>query len=371
MGVGSTSELSRTGTGNSKTNFERAELAFSCRTIESYLGGRCNLNTTRDAFILRAFRRVSSSLLCGLRTHPRKPGSVVQAVHPARKAAAPAPYAWPSALERRVPVAVSTSSVSLLPPFFLSRQSDSILFPLPALPPPSTRSGPPLTRPPKRMLTGRQALPYGLALFLLVAFFTLHSSTPSPPPDFNDLADSPLLHDAVADTPPLPPAPPPVPLSPPRPKTPTVATPLPLPESEVLYAEVVPRLKELVAREIPSYRDSLAKETKRCPVTHRQSNQDQLKGDGKWWATVPSTELAAARSRLARGVVARFGWEVELEGGVQEGEEAAVTQLSDKEWERLFGKGGRGLVFTAGKYVRSLCLLVVSTRTGEADADDA
>lgn len=197
----------------------------------------------------------------------------------------------------------------------------------------------------------RQTLPIALAFFILTGWFTLRSLSSSPELAFvsdssADYADGPpAAFDALGA--------PARPVSHPKKPTfeaePFLSTP---PDPEALYRALVPGLQALVNRPIASYRDSLALETKRCPITHRQSNPDQVKGDGRWWATATVAELGAARAKLATQVVEAFGFTAELDGPRGEQPVSMKSSLSAAAWKELFGmggNGGRGLVFTAGK----------------------
>ncbi|GAA5986178.1 hypothetical protein JCM5350_006530 [Sporobolomyces pararoseus] len=88
------------------------------------------------------------------------------------------------------------------------------------------------------------------------------------------------------------------------------------------------RFKLLAAHQPLDYERSLEAETARCPLTHLQSNQDQLKGDGQGcWKRVSVEELVEARQKVIDRVK-----ETVHQRGVGE----------------LVGNGQRGLVFTAG-----------------------
>ncbi|GAA5846323.1 hypothetical protein JCM3766R1_002210 [Sporobolomyces carnicolor] len=89
------------------------------------------------------------------------------------------------------------------------------------------------------------------------------------------------------------------------------------------------------------YQDSLDLELGRCPTTHAQSNQDQLRGDGEtFWKTVETEELARANQRIIERVTAT---------------------LEERGMDSLSGNGQRGLVFTAGNG-DTLSRLLVSLR---------
>lgn len=124
-----------------------------------------------------------------------------------------------------------------------------------------------------------------------------------------------------------------------------------VPDPQEFSTNLVSRLRTLVARPIPSYDVSLELEAARCPTTHLQSNQDQLRGQAENWAAFTSLELRDERQEVVRRALAAFGFAsedgnagLEDEGGVMKG-----TGLPLEEWKRLFGNGERGLVFTAGK----------------------
>ncbi|GAA5961179.1 hypothetical protein JCM3765_001254 [Sporobolomyces pararoseus] len=88
------------------------------------------------------------------------------------------------------------------------------------------------------------------------------------------------------------------------------------------------RFNFLAAHQPLDYEQSLRVESARCPHTHLQSNQDQLKGDGQaFWKQVSIENLVEAR----QGVIDRVN--------------ETVQQRGVKE---LVGNGQRGLVFTAG-----------------------
>lgn len=122
-----------------------------------------------------------------------------------------------------------------------------------------------------------------------------------------------------------------------------------LPTRQDLRSTLLPVLHALLAKPILSHTKSLAIEIARCPTSHRQSNQDQLNGQGSWWESVPEPELLKAREDVARDVAERFGFALSEDGHELDSE--GTGTLSSAEWSGLWGKGGRGLVFTAGKSV--------------------
>ncbi|GAA5975820.1 hypothetical protein JCM11641_005883 [Rhodosporidiobolus odoratus] len=99
-----------------------------------------------------------------------------------------------------------------------------------------------------------------------------------------------------------------------------------------------PRLERLSGLPILGYEESLDLESARCPTSYRQSNRDQLSGEGEnYWPRVSVEELKWARERVIEKVKARFGLD---EGGKQ--------LDADKLEEMLGTTRERGLVFTAG-----------------------
>ncbi|GAA6064395.1 hypothetical protein JCM10212_004234 [Sporobolomyces blumeae] len=95
-----------------------------------------------------------------------------------------------------------------------------------------------------------------------------------------------------------------------------------------LRTRVERRLVEVEDAEILSYDASLELESKRCPTTERQSNRDQLNGEGKeWWPVVTVEELRQGRQRVIDRV--RYA-------------------LAEGELVDLVGDHRRGIVFTAG-----------------------
>jgi len=107
-------------------------------------------------------------------------------------------------------------------------------------------------------------------------------------------------------------------------------------------SNLVPRLQKLDQAPILSHDDSLAVEEERCPHTYRQSNQDQLRGDGELWKTFTSERLKQERREVIADALKTFG--LELKEGTM-----APSSLGGDEWSQRFADGRRGLVFCAGK----------------------
>ncbi|KAM0753103.1 hypothetical protein T439DRAFT_346775 [Meredithblackwellia eburnea MCA 4105] len=207
------------------------------------------------------------------------------------------------------------------------------------------------------MITPRQALPFALALFVVSIWVTVRTFSKSPQEfSLNDPADS--LHDdyALEETPSR------LDLSDPalvdaRPQAgdDSSKTWITFPEPEALYDALIPKFNALLSQPILSHTESLKKEHKRCPLAQRQSNQDQVNGEGPWWASVSTKELEKERARIMQYVVENLGFSKSSlgsdAGGRTEGASDKGTSLSREAWKDLFGfggQGGRGLVFTAG-----------------------
>jgi hypothetical protein len=101
------------------------------------------------------------------------------------------------------------------------------------------------------------------------------------------------------------------------------------------YTSVTPdlylsrRFSQLAAHQPPSYDESLRVENIRCPHSHLQTNQDQLKGEGEgFWKQVTVEQLIEERQDVMDRV---------------------RETLQRRSIESLKGNGQRGLVFTAGK----------------------
>ncbi|GAA5910540.1 hypothetical protein JCM6882_008550 [Rhodosporidiobolus microsporus] len=107
-----------------------------------------------------------------------------------------------------------------------------------------------------------------------------------------------------------------------------------------LRALLLPRLARVAAAPILSYDASLALESARCPLSYRQANRDQLRGEGEeWWPTVSVEELEEGRGRVVERVREVF------EG------------VNEEKLQEMLGTGERGLVFTAGNKDTMLRLL--------------
>lgn len=114
------------------------------------------------------------------------------------------------------------------------------------------------------------------------------------------------------------------------------------PTPQEFLSNLVPRLQKLDQAPILSHDDSLAVEEERCPYTYRQSNQDQLRGDGELWKTFTSERLNQERRDVIVDALGSFG--LELSEGTSE-----PSSLGGDEWSQRFGDKRRGLVFCAGK----------------------
>lgn len=114
------------------------------------------------------------------------------------------------------------------------------------------------------------------------------------------------------------------------------------PTPKEFLSKIVPRLQKLEKAPILSHDESLAVEEERCPHTYRQSNQDQLRGDGELWKTFTSERLKQERREVIVDALDRFGL------GLSEGI-IKPSSLGGDDWSQRFGDGRRGLVFCAGK----------------------
>lgn len=122
-----------------------------------------------------------------------------------------------------------------------------------------------------------------------------------------------------------------------------------IPSPAELRTSLIPGLRWLRSQAIASYSDSLRIESTRCPTTHLQSNQGQLEGNGEWWKTVEAEVLETARGQVVEAVADVFGFNLQSGEAGFDTDETMKTSLGSAEWDALFGDGGRGVVYTAGK----------------------
>lgn len=124
-----------------------------------------------------------------------------------------------------------------------------------------------------------------------------------------------------------------------------------IPNPDYLYSQLLPGLRWLSAQKVLSYEASLMVETYagRCPQTQLQSNLDQLKGDGEKWKIMENDQLVKERNNVIDKVIKVFGFESESKNDKFDTKGKVVSTLKAEEWDSLFGNGGRGIVYTAGK----------------------
>ncbi len=119
---------------------------------------------------------------------------------------------------------------------------------------------------------------------------------------------------------------------------PSAPWPSPPPTPAALGARLLTRIDSLLAAPILSYDDSAKKQRRLCPLSHEQSNQDQINGEGDFWREVKSSTLSGKRVGVAARLRMRLGFDASW----------GKNRLGNAEWKALFGNGERGIVMTGG-----------------------
>lgn len=115
------------------------------------------------------------------------------------------------------------------------------------------------------------------------------------------------------------------------------------PDRVGLQSALLSQLRTVLSRPIPSYADSLLEEQSNCPNSAAQASADQVRDDSRWWKTVPTAELEAARADVVWSLASTMGLTVP---GSREG-----PKVDAGSWNSLFGDGRRGIVYAGGKCV--------------------